>query len=238
MLIRRLKQLHHSLFGYPQSRLANTAIDYDAYWKEKRNDTPLLLSSFQLSRAKIVASLIKPQSSVIDIGAGNCAILHWLIQNRSVQASAIDCSEFSESCAKSLGISFRQLDLNKPEELLEIPSADYLLLLETIEHLATPENFLQLLLQKANCGIIFSIPNSGYFIDRLRYLFGRTPCQWILHPSEHLRFWTVADLRWWLSALGFSESQRQLYFYEGIPLLNRLIPSLFAKAMVVFISKD
>lgn len=237
MLTRRLKQFQESLFGYPQSRIAATATDYDAYWKQKRTQNPLKLSSFQLSRAKIVGSLVKPHSSVTDIGAGNCAILHWLVQHHRVKAHAVDCSEFSQHCAKALGIEFSKLNLNDSQEVSKIPKADYLLLLELIEHLSTPESLLPLLAQKANCGVIFSVPNSGYFVDRLRYLFGRTPCQWIVHPGEHLRFWTTTDLRWWLSALGISSAQREMYFYEGVPLLNRALPSLFAKAIVVLVKK-
>lgn len=235
ILTRRLTQLKQSLFGYPQARIAATATDYDSYWKQKRSQDPLTLSSFQLSRAKIVGSLIKPHSSVTDIGAGNCAILHWLIRHHFVKAHAVDCSDFSQNCAKTLGIEFTKINLNNSAELSKIPDADYLILLELIEHLPSPESLLPLLMQKADRGIVFSVPNSGYFIDRLRYLFGRTPCQWMVHPGEHLRFWTTTDLRWWLSALGVSSAQREIYFYQGLPLLNRVLPSLFAKAIVVLI---
>lgn len=237
-LTRRLKLLQQELFSYPQVKITATSTDYESYWRTKRGTNPLHLSSFQLSRAKIVASLIQPKSNVIDIGSGNCAILNWLIQHCEVNAHAIDCSDFSRLCADTLKIDFTKLDINSADAVSQIPKSDYLLLLELIEHLPTPENLLPQLIEKCNRGLIFSVPNSGYFIHRLRFLFGRTPCQWTVYPGEHLRFWTSTDLTWWLTALGIPSAKRKLHFYEGIPILNKLLPSLFAKAIVVLIKKD
>ena len=50
-------------------------------------------------------------------------------------------------------------------------------------------------------GLIISIPNTGYIRDRLRLFFGLFPLQWAFHPSEHLRFWTIRDFKWWIKSL-------------------------------------
>jgi len=72
-------------------------------------------------------------------------------------------------------------------------------------------------------------------VYRLRLLFGKFPAQWRVHPGEHVRFWTARDLRWWLLAQGIENYK--IFYYEGIPLLNKIVPSLFAAGFVVYIQK-
>jgi len=36
--------------------------------------------------------------------------------------------------------------------------------------------------------LVITIPNSAFYRFRLQLLFGRFLKQWVLHPSEHLRF--------------------------------------------------
>ena len=63
----------------------------------------------------------------------------------------------------------------------------------------SPEEFLlELLENKSIEKVFFSIPNSGFFMHRIRYMLGRFPLQWIVNPNEHIRFWTLKDLIWWL----------------------------------------
>jgi len=97
------------------------------------------------------------------------------------------------------------------------------------------EKILEYIYRKAKIGVFFSIPNSGYFIYRLRLLFGKFPKQWSVFPNEHLRFWTLGDLKWWLCALGYKKYK--IFCYKGIPILNILLPSLFAAGLVVYIEK-
>jgi hypothetical protein len=105
------------------------------------------------------------------------------------------------------------------------------LLLEVLEHMQNPEAFLEnvKLICRKN---ILSIPNTGFLLWRLRLLFGRFPIQWKVHPGEHLRYWTYRDLVWWLNELGYS-GRCNIHGYEGMPLLNKFWPSLFAQGPVV-----
>lgn len=109
--------------------------------------------------------------------------------------------------------------------------------MELLEHLPNSEEVLLALLKTTNKKLIFSIPNTGFIGHRLRLLFGSFPLQWRTHPGEHLRFWTYNDIRFWLKELELSKNSK-IYFYEGIPLLNRILPSLFAMGILVVIEKE
>jgi hypothetical protein len=91
----------------------------------------------------------------------------------------------------------------------------------------------------ASKGVLFSrrllitIPNTGAINDRLRLLFGRFPKQWILHPSEHLHFWTVTDFLFLCRQLGFKVGKvyglYDPYYNLGCLKLWKYYPKLFTR---------
>ncbi len=105
-----------------------------------------------------------------------------------------------------------------------------MILSEIIEHVPDPESLLDSLRPFARQAIIVSIPNTGFHQHRLRLLLGRFPLQWVVTPGEHLRYWTLADFRWWARQIGFEISAE--IPYEGTPILKSIYPSLFAAAFV------
>ena len=113
------------------------------------------------------------------------------------------------------------------------PSCDYALLFEIVEHVPLSEALIENARKNARRGVFVSFPNSGFFTYRLRLLFGRFPVQWLFHPSEHLRFWTYKDVRWWLSACGWKNAV--VHGYEGVPILNTLFPGLCAAGIILYI---
>lgn len=235
-----LKRWFVDIFLYPKSKLTlDNSLDYDEYWKEKRGGDSARLSSWQLERANIIAGVLKGQSgvSVGDIGCGDGAILQYIDKQVSLgKMKGYDTSEFILEKMKAIGIDTALFDVNKEESWSEVSVMDYYLLLEILEHIPNSEKFLHTVLTKASKGVFFSFPNSGFFIYRLRLLFGKFPKQWATFPNEHLRFWTMADLNWWLKALGYRDYK--VFCYKGVPLLNRIWPALFAAAFVVYLPKE
>jgi hypothetical protein len=82
---------------------------------------------------------------------------------------------------------------------------------------------------------VISIPNSCYWRYRFRVLFGKFMVQWVAHPGEHLRFWSIADMRWWLTQLGFS--MRRAYPTWGVPVLKHVWPAMFAQNVIYVITE-
>ncbi len=241
-----LKKWYQDVFTYPKERLSlNFSQDYDVYWQEKRKfweeragTASGVLTSWQKERAEVVkrSLLGKGEISLGDIGCGEGTILKYLVEGLPVtRAIGFDSSEVVSKLAESVGIEVREFDMNKKEDFKKLEKLDYYLLLEVLEHTPHSEVVLDAAYQTSLRGVFFSFPNSGFFIYRLRLLFGKFPKQWVTFPNEHLRFWTAADLKWWLKALGYKKYA--IFYYKGVPLLNRIWPSLFAAGFVVRIEK-
>jgi hypothetical protein len=147
-----------------------------------------------------------------------------------------DSSSFALKQAEASGIEVALVDIGNKESYVAFKEVDYYLMLEILEHVRNSEELLFHALRKSRRGVFFSFPNSGYLSYRLRLLFGRFPAQWRVFPNEHLRFWTYRDLVWWLRALGISGYE--IHTYKGIPILNKIFPSLFSAAFVVFVSSE
>lgn len=238
-----LKVWYKDIFRYPRASIVvDESLDYDRYWEIKRRNGEVgHLSDWQEARAQLVVDTIKRVSydravSIGDIGCGEGSILKYIGDRVSVaHAVGYDSSEHVLEKARAIAITTVKLDLTSDQDLEFIKEADYTLLLEVLEHLPNSEKILRAAYQKSRQGVFFSFPNTGFFVYRLRLLFGRFPKQWINLPNEHLRYWTVTDLKWWLKAQGYSSYE--LHCYKGVRWLNNIWPSLFAGGQLVYLKK-
>jgi methionine biosynthesis protein MetW len=209
--------------------------DYDAYWSQKAKGQLGQLSAWRMRRAKVFAGLLGPGDRVLDLGTGDGAILQYLIAERQVDAKGLDVSTDAVAFCRRQGLDVDQVDLASPRDALPDGIWDYAILSEVIEHLANPEELLEALRPHVGKALLISVPNSGFIAHRLRLGLGRFPLQWIVWPGEHLRFWTVTDFYWWTERLGFTVSS--CHPYEGVRVLMRWWPSLFA-AGIVYVLED
>ncbi len=236
-----IKEWPKSIFCYPKTQISPfDSFDYDKYWKEKRGKKIGDLSTWQKERADYIINTIKNVSvhiELVDVGCGDGSILYYLKNNMQniTKCTGYDNSEFALASANSFGIEANKLDISDKISCKKLIEADYYLLLETLEHIPHSEFLLLEALQKARKGTFFSFPNTGYITHRLRLLFGKFPLQWRIFPNEHVRFWTYSDLKWWLKALEIEKYK--IHCYKGVPILNRMFPSIFAAGFIVFIEK-
>ncbi|MDO8669159.1 MAG: methionine biosynthesis protein MetW [Candidatus Buchananbacteria bacterium] len=224
-----------SLTSYPISRLDNYSASYDYYWSKKRQTSEPVLSTWQKMRMDHVIKMIEPGSSVLDFGCGDGAVLKYLADKKGIKGIGVDVSEDILARAKKLGIETIKLDISKLDELDSLPAVDYITGFEIIEHIPNPEEFISRIKNKAGKALIFSVPNSGYYIHRLRFLFGRFPLQWVSHPGEHLRFWTVKDIKWWIKTIGFKLDE--MVVYGDLGLLKDIFPKIFGRGIIIKISR-
>lgn len=238
-----LKEWYIIVFTYPQEKLAlEESLDYDAYWEKKRGTVTgngvRQITRNERMRAEYVARTIgdREEVTVGDIASGPGVIFNYLKDTIKIKKYiGYEYSDYALRVATSLGMTGKKFDINSSEDIEAIEDADYFLMLEILEHIPHSEKVLGAVYKKAKKGVFFSFPNSGNFLYRLRLLFGRMPMQWIRFPNEHLRFWTLTDLRWWLKALGYTNYT--IHCYRGIPFLEKLWPSMFAGSFVVFLQK-
>jgi len=209
-----------AVFGTYKPRF--TAMDYNQYWKNR--------GAFGIStRYWVFADVIDAGSSVLDIGCGDGSTLQYLKEKKNIAGYGLDISQEAVEMAKQKGIKAAVADITRLEFNIE-KKFDYIILSEVIEHVPNSEEVLQKTKGKFNKLLIVSIPNTGHYLHRLRLLFGRFPVQWVYHPGEHLRFWTVKDFKQWSKELGFEIVKIRVH--SGIPILRQIVPALFADSII------
>ncbi len=222
------------LFTYPDTAHIG-GVDYDTYWDNKAQSGLGQLSPWRRKRAQVFTDIVADGDSVLDLGVGDGALLHYMLEHKRIEAFGLDVSPKAVEFCRAQGLQVELADINKPiSDFLRQPY-DYIILSEIIEHLPDPESLLNNLRPFVRKGIIVSIPNTGFHQHRLRLLMGRFPLQWVVTPGEHLRFWTRADFHWWAGQMGFTISREVPY--EGTSGLKDVWPSLFAAAFVYVLSE-
>lgn len=233
MIFYKLKNYIKDIFRYPKYYSPDEV--YEVYWSKRDIHNPVL-NSFQKNRADLLLSILKEGDSVLDIGCGNGNILVYVKNKIKLgRVLGVDTSATILEIAKKNGIEVIEKDIRNPRNLDDLNGFDIILFFEVLEHIMDSDAMLGWAMDRSSKGVIFSVPNTGFIMHRLRLLLGRFPLQWRAHPSEHVRFWTLRDMRWWLGELGYKNSK--IYTYEGIPILNRIWPSLFSAGLFIFIKK-
>lgn len=196
--------------------------DYDAYW-DSRDDNHIWDLSYK-DLIALCAAEIHDNDHVLDFGCGAGYLLRELSQNRQINGVGIDISEKAVRVAKENGIDARVFNLEVPDGLMHFGRFNIAIITEVLEHIQQAEMVL-IALSKVSDRVLVSIPNTGYFGYRLRLLAGRFPRQWIIHPAEHVRFWTCADFIFTARVTGF-----EVIKVKGVAggWLGNRWPSMFA----------
>ena len=199
------KQMLRSIFDYPEMKTYEEQ-NYDEYWKHRNLNLATKMNSFQKWRADASLKYIENDSTLLDLGSGDGSMLQYLSDKKPMgEAIAADISDYALDLAKKRGIKTYKVNISNPDELNILPPADYIFMFEIIEHVPNSESMLNWAIRNSKKGVFFSVPNTGFITHRLRLVLGRFPLQWRVYPSEHVRFWTVRDMRFLLSQLGFKK---------------------------------
>lgn len=186
------------------------------------------------STHSLVISLVKSNSVVLDIGCGDGIVSRELIKNK---CKVYGC-DFKKK--KFPDVNYFQTDLN--HELPDVPwdQIDYILLLDVIEHLSNPEEFIKRLAKKINfkkTKIIASTGNICFFITRLMMLFGQFNygTRGILDKT-HTRLFTIASFKRIFKYERFS-IQKEFYIPAPFPLAieNKFLSKLFLNLNIFLI---
>ncbi len=240
-----------NLFLYPlveKYKITN----YEKYWIDREGSSTNKLknkdmtpNTFMVQRSKILKKEIKKifsnnTLSLFDFGSGDGRQL-LEIKNSDVKFSKIVASDISNYSIKLLSNYFITIDLSQNEiNNIETGQYDVVSAFEVLEHLPNCEIQLKELLRISNSLLVFSVPNTGFIMHRLRLLFGKFPLQWRSSPGEHLRFWTSSDMYWWLTnILNLSPNDFKIYHYAGFPILSNLLfmQPILCKGIFVVIYK-
>lgn len=218
--VSRLPALISEIFYARTARLPG--MDYDQYWRAKGE---MLFTG----RCPVLAGLVKAGTSVLDIGCGDGATLAYLRDKAGVRGRGLDISAEAVARTRQKGIEADKADASARDFQVDV-TYDHIIISEVLEHIPNPEELLLKVKGRFKVSLLISIPNSAYYIHRLRLLFGRFPVQWAWHPGEHLRFWSLTDFRELLEESGFSVISVRTH--SGFMFMHRLWPNLFADSAI------
>ncbi len=124
------------------------------------------------SSHQFVIDEVSDKFRVLDIGCGNALVGAELKKN----GCYVEGIDFEASTGRGNIDKFQELNLNDSD--LDIPVSDfqYVLLMDILEHLDDPENFVYNIRVRAKGNspkVIVSVPNIGFISNRIQLLFGR-----------------------------------------------------------------
>ena len=194
---------------------------------------------------KIIASLIKPQTRVLDIGCGDGELLQYLRENKNVDARGIEVSQQQVSKAMMRGLSVIHGDAEN--DLADYPdqSFDYAILSQVIQSTRKPDIIMQEMLRIAKYAIV-SLPNFAHIKNRWHLAVKGTmpvnktiPYEWYETPNIH--FCSIKDFKNFCEKLNLTiENEVFLngkYRFKNI-FNNKYFANLFAEYGIFVVIKN
>ncbi len=193
--------------------------------------------NIQLDHA-VILDLIKPQSSVLDLGCGNGDLLYLLIKDKKarVQGIEIDEQEIYKCVAKGLNVFHGDVDSGLAE--FNDKSFDYVILNQSMQQILHVDKVLTDALRVGK-KVVVGFPNFAHYKSRLQMFFqGKAPVtealpyQWYETPNLH--FLSILDFKKYCRTKNITiEGRVCIGENQRIPFLG----NLFAQVGIFLISK-
>ena len=178
------------------------------------------------SEFRIISSLIKPNTHVLDVGCGDGVLMEYLLNEKQVNIRGIEISKSKVQNCIEKGLTI--IEGNAEEDLKQFPdkSFDYVVLSQTLQAFLNPEKVINQLLRIGKQAIV-TIPNFGYWKIRLHLLFKGTmpitrtlPDEWYNTPNIHMC--TIKDFVFFSRKKNFNLSKSIAMRSNKISYINNL----------------
>lgn len=146
-----------------------------------------------------IVDLVKPGSSVLDLGCGEGQLMKALQENKHARVQGIELSDTAVQACVEKGLFVYHGDLDEGLADFNDHSVDYVILTSTIQVLQRPDLLIR---EAARVGkkCIISVPNFGYWRVRFQLMFegvmprtSNLPYEWYDTPNIHLT--TINDFK-------------------------------------------
>lgn len=192
---------------------------------------------------KTIIDLVRQHSTVIDLGCGNGALLHRLIDQKGVSAEGIDISPSGVEACRQRGIkaSVNTIDTVLP---FQDNTFDYAICNVTIQMVMYPEILLKEMKRIARYQIV-SFPNFAFWKNRLDLMFsGRMPRKMLFdytwYSTGHIHQLSFVDFRAIVADVGGLRILEERFEQSPNPFKNGLMqtfPNLFQMLGVFLLEK-
>lgn len=146
---------------------------------------------------RIVADMVEPHSRVLDVGAGDGALLDYLVNFKHVDGRGIELNQQGVSTCVSHGLSVIQG--NAETDLKDYPAGafDYVVLSQTLPAMHDVRGLIEQMLRIGRRAVV-SFPNFGHWRVRWRLMLtGRTPITpalpYLWYETPNIRLCTIGD---------------------------------------------
>ncbi len=190
---------------------------------------------------KVIESLIKPNSTVLDIGCGDGELLASLIADKNITGKGIELEQDLVLTCVNRGLSIIQHDIELGLEYFADKSYDYVILSQTVQTIKNTEMVFTELLRVAK-KVIVSFPNFAHWRCRAKlFLAGSAPVtkqlhfEW--HNSPNIHCLSLKDFERFCKKLSVKVEKK-------IPLVKtrfspvKFAPNLFAEQVIYVTSKE
>lgn len=172
-----------------------------------------MTSSLRLDLA-LVADQIAPGSRVLDLGCGSGTLLAALASEKGCSVTGVEIAPDAVLRGIRRGVPIIERDVDAALADLATKSYDVVVLSRVLQTILRPEVVLR---QMARVGerLIVSVPNFGYYPNRLRLLAGRMPMSkelpYTWYDTPNLRHTTLRDLEALFDRLNLKVERRFTY---------------------------
>jgi len=187
-----------------------------------------------------ICDYIKKGSSVLDLGCGDCELLHRLIKDKDIKAQGIEINEKEiYKCVKK-GVSVLHEDIEYGLSEYKDKSFDYIVLQQSLsEVVKKPDKVIQEALRVGR-KVIISFSNFAHYSARLQIsLKGRTPVTpslpYAWYNTPNLHFLSLSDF------IGYCKEKNvkiERKTYLGTKRKAYFFPNFCALVGIFMISQD
>ncbi len=161
-----------------------------------------------------IAQWIRPNSSVLDLGCGDGALLGHLKQTKGIRGVGVEISDARVLSCVQRGVHVIQQNLEDGLAMFDDQQFDTVVLSQTLQSMHRTEHILREMARVAREAIV-SFPNFGYWPHGWSILRGRMPVtgqmpyDWYDTPNIHLC--TLKDFERLATTLNFTILERATF---------------------------
>ncbi len=144
----------------------------------------------------IIASWLRSDSKVLDLGCGDGNLLSYLRDGLAVRGYGIEKDNANWLACQENGVNVIQMDLEDGLSGFEDQSFDTVVLSQTLQAMHNTEGIIQDMLRVGR-EVIVTFPNFGYWRNRMQLIRGYMPVSKILpyewHNTPNIHLCTIND---------------------------------------------